>query len=100
MHQLGTGRQSRGVRLHVLHPHPLGVVLKLSKNLILQWVGALCIEARVPDVPVSHMISTILDTSSGFKRISSNGVAKHVHVSGVDSCCLSIVSNLSTLRPE
>jgi hypothetical protein len=53
--------------IHVLHSHNLWVLFQLAKDLISQWIGDLGIYARVPDIPVSQMISNILDTAPGFK---------------------------------
>ena len=57
------------------------MLLKLSKDLIAQGIGDLGIHTRVPDVPVSQMISNILDTASGFKQMDSNGVPKRMDIS-------------------
>lgn len=53
--------------LFYLHAYNLRVLLKLSKNLISQWVGDLSVYAGVPDIPMSQVIGHILDTSSSFE---------------------------------
>src|SRR5205085_7281198 len=69
----------------------LRVLLKLSEHLISQWVGDLRIHAGVPDIAMSQVIGYILDTSTGFKEVHSNGMAQRVNISRAESCCLSIV---------
>jgi hypothetical protein len=40
---------------------------------------------------MSQVIGYILDTSTGFKEVHSNGMAQRVNISRAESCCLSIV---------
>jgi hypothetical protein len=78
--------------IYVLHPHNLRVLLKLSKNLIAQWIGDLCIHARIADVPMSQVIGNIPNTPTGFKEMHRDGVGQGMNMAGSDACCLRIVS--------
>ena len=50
------------------------MLFKLSKDLLSQWVGDLCVHTGVPDVLMSQVIGNILDTASGFKEVYGDGV--------------------------
>jgi len=79
-------QRSIGVGIYALYLHNLGVLRKLSQDLISQRVGDLCIHTGIADVPVSQVIGNIFDTFTGLKKMHSDGVAKGMDMSGVDSC--------------